>query len=286
MEKKELTVFTPQIIEPVEIQYLDLGEKYEKTKEEFVALIDSVKDIEVTEEYLTEATQIQKQVNAMWNEIETARKKYHNYIDDVFYRPVADKIESEIKIKFQEWENTFKKSKLEVEKTLLEERIKSISDWFNIVAAENNLEWLTLDHAMQYGNVKITRKNNKNDIAKNCNAFIEKVKSDITVLNDGYSDEEKAEYMKTFDMSIAIATIKARKQEIEDAKQVKEVKDTSLVADIPKQEPIKEQEPIVAQESDVLVRIWEVKGTKEQLIELAKYIKANNITYKVRKDLM
>ena len=270
-----LTVFTPLVIQPIEAGYLELSERYVEIRTRLHQLVDSVKDIEVTEEYLSEATVIQKEVNALWNEIETARKNYHKFVDSVLYDPIAEKIEQEIKVKFQEWEDTFKASKTEIENELLERRVNEVDKWFSKEVAEQGLEWLTLQDALNQKAVKITRKNKSTDIAKACNAFIDKVKSDIAVLRDGYGDEEIAEYRKTFNAATAIATVKARKAEIDVAKQITVEPEAPLV-----QEIVTPQEPQV-QADGKMVRVWELTGTKDQLIQLARTAIQLGIEYRV-----
>ena len=270
-----LTVFTPLVIQPIEAGYLELSERYVEIRTRLHQLVDSVKDIEVTEEYLSEATVIQKEVNALWNEIETARKNYHKFVDSVLYDPIAEKIEQEIKVKFQEWEDTFKASKTEIENELLERRVNEVDKWFSKEVADQGLEWLTLQDALNQKAVKITRKNKPTDIAKACNAFIDKVKSDIAVLRDGYGDEEIAEYRKTFNAATAIATVKARKAEIDVAKQITVEPEAPLV-----QEIVTPQEPQV-QADGKMVRVWELTGTKDQLIQLARTAIQLGIEYRV-----
>lgn len=270
-----LTIFTAPVMQPIEAGYLELSDRYVEIRNRLNELVDSVKDIVVTEDYLVKATEIQKEVNALWNEIETARKDYHKYVDSILYDPIADKIESEIKVKFQEWENTFKASKTKIENELLEERVGEVSKWFTDVATEQGLEWLTLQDALTQRAVKITRKNKSTDIVKACNEFIDKVKSDIAVLRDGYGDAEIAEYRKTFNAATAIATVRARNAEIDVAKQITVTPDAPLV-----QEVVTPQEPQVRADGK-LCRVWELTGTKEQLIALAKTAKKLGIEYKV-----
>ncbi len=270
-----LTIFTAPVMQPIEAGYLELSDRYVEIRNRLNELVDSVKDVVVTEDYLVKATEIQKEVNALWNEIETARKDYHKYVDSILYDPIADKIESEIKVKFQEWENTFKASKTKIENELLEERVGEVSKWFTDVATEQGLEWLTLQDALTQRAVKITRKNKSTDIVKACNEFIDKVKSDIAVLRDGYGDAEIAEYRKTFNAATAIATVRARNAEIDVAKQITVTPDAPLV-----QEVVTPQEPQVRADGK-LCRVWELTGTKEQLIALAKTAKKLGIEYKV-----
>lgn len=270
-----LTIFTAPVMQPIEAGYLELSDRYVEIRNRLNELVDSVKDVVVTEDYLVKATEIQKEVNALWNEIETARKDYHKYVDSILYDPIADKIESEIKVKFQEWENTFKASKTKIENELLEERVEEVSKWFTDVATEQGLEWLTLQDALTQRAVKITRKNKSTDIVKACNEFIDKVKSDIAVLRDGYGDAEIAEYRKTFNAATAIATVRARNAEIDVAKQITVTPDAPLV-----QEVVTPQEPQVRADGK-LCRVWELIGTKEQLIALAKTAKKLGIEYKV-----
>lgn len=270
-----LTVFTPLVIQPIEAGYLELSERYVEIRTRLHELVDSVKDVEVTEEYLSEATAIQKEVNSLWNEIETARKDYHKFVDSVLYDPIANKIEQEIKVKFQEWESTFKASKTAIENQLLEKRVNEVSAWFTKTATEEGLDWLTLQDALNQKAVNITRKNKSTDIVKAANAFIDKVKSDVAVLRDGYGDEEIAEYRKTFNAATAIATVKARKAEIDVAKQITITPDAPLV-----QEIVTPQEPEV-QADGKMTRIWELTGTREQLIQLAKTAMQLGIEYRV-----
>ena len=270
-----LTVFTPLVIQPIEAGYLELSERYVEIRTRLHELVDSVKDVEVTEEYLSEAAVIQKEVNSLWNEIETARKNYHKFVDSVLYDPIASKIEQEIKVKFQEWERTFKASKTEIENQLLEKRVNDVSVWFKKEATDQGLDWLTLQDALNQRAVNITRKNKSSDIVKAANAFIDKVRSDIAVLRDGYGDEEIAEYRKTFNAATAIATVKARKAEIDVAKQITVEPEAPLV-----QEIVAPQEPQV-QADGRMTRVWELTGTKEQLITLARTALDLGIEYKV-----
>ena len=91
-----LTVFTAPAMKPIEAEYLELSERYVAIRERLHELVDSVKDVEVTEEYLVEATEIQKEVNSLWKEIEDARKNYHKLVDSIMYDPIAEKIEKEM----------------------------------------------------------------------------------------------------------------------------------------------------------------------------------------------
>ena len=270
-----LTVFTAPAMKPIEAEYLELSERYVAIRERLHELVDSVKDVEVTEEYLVEATEIQKEVNSLWKEIEDARKNYHKLVDSIMYDPIAEKIENEIKVKFQEWESTFKASKTRVENQLLEERVNKVAEWFAGVAADSGLDWLTLKDAMNQKAVNITRKNSPNVIVKASNDFIDKVKSDIAVLRDGYGDAEIAEYRKTFNAATAIATVRAREAEIEEAKQVQFVEEAPLVQEIVAPQPKPQAE------GEVMTRVWELTGTKDQLLMLAQTAIDIGIEYKV-----
>ncbi len=274
-ETATLQVFTVPVMKPVESEYLELSERYVAVRDELNELVESVKDVVVTEEYLVEATAIQRKVNALWNEIEDKRKEYHKYVDSIFYDPIAEKIEKEIKIVYQEWENTFKAEKTRVENQLLENRVNEVSAWFSETAKESGLEWLTLNDALNQKAVKITRKNKAADIVKSANAFIEKVKDDIAVLRDGYGDEEIAEYRKTFNAASAIATVRARNEEIEKAKQVQFTPEAPLV-----QEVVEPQAP-QAQADGKMTRVWELTGTREQLVALAKTAIKLGVEYRV-----
>ena len=276
-----LTIFTPQVLQPIEAGYLELSNRYVEIRTRLNELVDSVKDVVVTEEYLTEATAIQKEVNALWKEIEEARKGYHNFVDSVFYDPIAEKIEKEIKVKFQEWENTFKASKTDIENQLLEKRTNEVAEWFKKTATEQGLEWLTLKDALNQKAVNITRKNKSTDIVKACNAFMDKVKSDIAVLRDGYGDAEIAEYRKTFNAATAIATVKARNAELDAAKQITVTQEVPLVQEIVQPELMPTTQPEPQLPDGVMCRVWELTGTREQLIELARTAKSLGIEYKV-----
>lgn len=277
----DLTIFTPPVIQPIEASYLELSERYVEIRERLNELVDSVKDVVVTEEYLTEATKIQKEVNSLWGEIETARKEYRKFVDSILYDPIADKIESEIKAKYQEWESTFKASKTDIENQLLEKRIDDVGVWFSKTAAEQGLEWLALKDALNQKAVIVTRKNKSSDIVKASNAFIDKVKSDVAVLRDGYGDEEIAEYRKTFNAATAIATVKARNVEIDVAKQITVTQDVPLVQEIVNTREAPTDDGRRELPDGIMCRVWELTGTKEQLIQLAKAAKQLGIEYNV-----
>lgn len=258
----ELTIFVPTVVEPVERQYIYLGERYEEIKGRLTELVESVSDVVITEEYLDSAALVQREVNALYKEIEDARKTYHRMVDELFYDPIAEKIEAEIKTVYAEWESGFKRQKTEIEQQLLEKRIEGVAEWFKDNALPAGLEWLTLEQAMQFGGVKITRKNKSKDIMAAATAFIAKVQDDIEILNEHYGAEEKAEYLKVFNVNQAVATVKERAQAVAQA------------------ETVTQREEEVVIEGDLLTRTWELVGTKEQLVLLAKYAKEIGIEYK------
>lgn len=259
---EELTIFVPGVVAPVERQYINLGERYEEIKNRLTELVESVSDVVVTEEYLDSAALVQKEVNALYKEIEDARKTYHRMVDELFYNPIAYKIEAEIKTIYTEWENGFKRQKTEIEQQLLEKRIEGVEEWFKDSALPAGLEWLTLEQAMQFGGVKITRKNKSKDIKTAATAFVAKVQDDVEILNTHYGAEEKAEYLKSFNVNQAVATVKERNQAVAQAGAITP----------------KEEEVVI--EGDLLTRTWEIIGTKEQLVLLAKYAKEIGVEYK------
>lgn len=273
----DLIVFTAKAVQPIKAEYLELSSRYVEIRTRLHELVDSVKDVEVTEDYLDEATKIQREVNKLWKEIETARKDYRNFVNSVFYDPIAEKIEKEIKLVFQEWENTFKASKTNIENELLEQRVNKTADWFSKTATEQGLDWLTLQDALQQKAVTVTRKNKSTDIVKASNAFIDKVKSDITVLRDGYGDEEIAEYRKTFNAATAIATVKARQAELDAAKQITVTPDAPLVQEVV---PVAAAQTPKMNADGKMTRVWELTGTREQLTALAKTAIELGIEYK------
>jgi hypothetical protein len=262
MGSTELTIFVPQVVAPVERQYINLGERYEEIKARLTELVESVKDVVITEEYLEGAAEVQKEVNKLYKEIEDARKAYHRMVDELFYDPIAEKIEAEIKSVYAEWENGFKKQKNEIEQQLLEKRIESVREWFVENALPAGLEWLTLEQAMQFGGVKITRKNRSKDIMTAINNFVNKVKDDIEILEAHYGAEEKAEYLNVFNVNEAVAIVKERAVAVAQAETVTP----------------KEEEIVI--DDEILTRTWEITGTKEQLVQLAKYAKSLGIEYK------
>ena len=254
----EIVNFTPPVVHPVDLSNVNLGLRYEEIKEGFTKLIDSVSNVVVTEEFLADSAKVQIEVNKLYKEIEEMRIAYKNLVLSTFYSPIADKLEAEIKAKFQEWERGFKARKTEVENQILLNRFEEMREWFD---GQKPFEWLTLETAMSYGNVKITRKNKDTDIFKACAVFFDKVKTDITVLQDGYGAEEVAEYQKCFNIAHAVATVKARK--------------TSIAS-------IVKTDTDVIEETEVMIRNWELRGTRAQLTQIAKFIKEIGANYNVR----
>ena len=76
-------------------------------------------------------------------------------------------------------------------------------------------------------------------------------------------------------VAIAVAAVKARKAEIDVAKQITVEPEAPLV-----QEIVAPQEPQV-QADGRMTRVWELTGTKEQLITLARTALDLGIEYKV-----
>lgn len=263
-------------------------------------IIDAVLSLEHNESSRKQVKTARAKLNSLFSMFEEKRKYIATEVNkpyDIFNQKykvcVADKIKSallQIDSRTNEIESGIK--------SIMENDIKA---YFAEYATSMHLEWITWEKA----NIKVGLSDNKTALMRKATTFLDQIAQDMQVIEtQEHKSEIEVEYKKNFNLAIAIATVKRRKDEIQLAEKrrleleqmkaqaqhrAEEMKQATPAPQPAIQQPVIQQpivtpQPAIQPQPEPQIRrtgtvCFTVTGTVEEIQSLKKFIVENNIQY-------
>ena len=251
--------------------------------------VEQAKQLVCNEETRQLIKKIRADLNKELSEFEKQRKNVkekilapYNNFEKVYKECISDKYieaDKELKNKIDQVENEIKKQKEDDLRVYFEEYKKY-----------KNIEFIDFERA----NIKIGLSDSKTALHKQAKDFIDKIYSDINLIDtQDHKEEIMVEYKQTLNVGNAITIVKTRYEEIEKEKKRK-LEEEQKKVDL----KIKEQEestrqalnnlsqsnivleaPKVEESEEILVLSFKVKATKTKLKELKKFLDEGGYKY-------
>lgn len=251
--------------------------------------VEQAKQLVCNEETRQLIKKIRADLNKELSEFEKQRKNVkekilapYNNFEKVYKECISDKYieaDKELKNKIDQVENEIKKQKEDDLRVYFEEYKKY-----------KNIEFIDFERA----NMKIGLSDSKTALHKQAKDFIDKIYSDINLIDtQDHKEEIMVEYKQTLNVGNAITIVKNRYEEIEKEKK-RQLEDEQKKADL----KIKEQEestrqalnnlsqsnivldaPKVEKNEEVFVLSFKVKATRAKLKELKKFLDEGGYKY-------
>ena len=268
MEKKDLIVVEklPVIREQLKQLSLEIDEKV-KVASSLVCTEDSVKEVK----------RYRAELNSLFNELEDRRKEVKNSIlapynsfETIYKECVTEK--------FGEAKQILDKKVNDVENELKRVKTEEVITYFNEYALKENIDFVSYEQAK----INVTLSASMKSLKEQAKSFIDKIVSDLALIEtQEHKTEILVEYKQSLNASAAIMNVSNRFKAIEEEKKRQEelarIKEQEQLA-ISKVEatldkPLTAPEVVVEpKKEDIYTMTFTVKGTKEKLKELKKYL--------------
>ena len=178
----------------------------------------------------------------------------------------------------------------EVEQQLKTEKLSEVKSYFEEYLESKNIDFITYEQA----GINVTLSASLKSLKEQAKAFIDRIESDLKLI-ETFTDlkaEILVEYKKSLNVSDAITGVKARAKAVQEEQARQEAEAEKRAAEAQRVEAIKaaipeapaaveaptEQTAAPAPEKKFCIR-FTVKGTKEQLIALKKFLNEGEYEY-------
>ena len=198
--------------EPVIIQKLqEIGDCFRYEAERAMSL-------EATEENKAEIKELRSKINKKFDLVDSKRKEVKNALYEP-YTKFEDMFKKTVKKTHDEVESALKNKIDAIEEVQKREKKDKVMAYFIEACQAKNIDFVNFEDLGLTINLSVTEAKLK----KSINAFLEKVESEIQLINSlEHKDEIFVEYKKNFSVSDAVNTVNARYKAIEEEKQRRE----------------------------------------------------------------
>lgn len=270
-------------------QLPEIEENLKLVSNEIQQKVEQAKQLVCNEETRQVIKKIRADLNKELAEFEAQRKNVkekilvpYNNFEKVYKECISDK--------YSEADRELKKKIEEVENNLKKEKEADLKAYFEEYKKYKNITFIDFERA----NIKVGLADSKTGLHKQAKDFIDKIYSDINLIDtQEHREEIMIEYKQSLNVSNAITTVKNRYEEIEKEKK-RQLEEEQKKADF----KIKEQEestrqalnnfsqsnivldtPKVEENEEVFVLSFKVKATKTKLKELKKFLDEGEYKY-------
>lgn len=270
-------------------QLPEIEENLKLVSNEIQQKVEQAKQLVCNEETRQVIKKIRADLNKELAEFEAQRKNVkekilvpYNNFEKVYKECISDK--------YSEADRELKKKIEEVENNLKKEKEADLKAYFEEYKKYKNITFIDFERA----NIKVGLADSKTGLHKQAKDFIDKIYSDINLIDtQEHREEIMIEYKQSLNVSNAITTVKNRYEEIEKEKK-RQLEEEQKKADF----KIKEQEestrqalnnfsqsnivldtPKVEENEEVFLLSFKVKATKTKLKELKKFLDEGEYKY-------
>lgn len=264
-------------------------EQLAQVKETVIERVKTATSLVCTDETVKEVKKARAELNAefkVWEEkrkeVKTAVMTPYEKFEAVYKDCVSDTYKTadkELKTKIDS-----------VEKELKDKKSTEVKDYFDEYLECKNIDFVTFEQA----NINITLSASLKSLKEQAKDFIDRIESDLKLI-ETFTDlkaEILVEYKKSLNVSDAITGVKARAKAVQEEQARQAAEAEKRAAEAQRVEAIKaaipeapaaveaptEQTAAPAPEKKYCIR-FTVKGTKEQLIALKKFLNEGEYEY-------
>lgn len=258
-------------------------------KEQVVERVQAAMQLVCTEATVKEIKKARAELNAefkAWEdkrkEVKTAVMSPYEQFEAVYKDCISDSYKSADK--------DLKQKIDEVEQQLKTQKVAEVKEYFGEYLASKNIDFISYEQA----GINVTLSASLKSLKEQAKAFIDRIESDLKLI-ETFTDlkaEILVEYKKSLNVSDAITGVKARAKAVQEEQARQEAEAEKRAAEAQRVEAIKaaipeapaaveaptEQTAAPAPEKKFCIR-FTVKGTKEQLIALKKFLNEGEYEY-------
>ncbi len=260
-------------------QLPQIEERLRDFKEAVTQRTEEAKSLVCTEESLAFVKQYRSDLRREFDELEAQRKQVkaaifapYESFEAVYKECVADAFkaaDAALKGKIDEAEGEIKKR--------CEDGLR---EYFDELCAAHGLDWLTFERSGVKVDMASAKQKTPKKLREQLKDFVDSVDMDCeAIANTQHADEVMAEYKRCLRYSEAVAIVQARHQRMEQERAALEARSAQKAAEA---EAVRKVEdvvpPVVVEEKKTAT--FTVTDTRERLIALREWMKANNYQYK------
>ena len=258
-------------------------------KEQVAERVQAAMQLVCTEATVKEIKKARAELNAefkAWEdkrkEVKTAVMSPYEQFEAVYKDCISDSYKSADK--------DLKQKIDEVEQQLKTQKVAEVKEYFGEYLASKDIDFVTYEQA----GINVTLSASLKSLKEQAKAYIDRIESDLKLI-DTFTDlkaEILVEYKKSLNVSDAITGVKARAKAVQEEQARQEAEAEKRAAEAQRVEAIKaaipeapaaveaptEQTAAPAPEKKFCIR-FTVKGTKEQLIALKKFLNEGEYEY-------
>lgn len=258
----------PKVYEQLEIIGAFIDEK-----------LEGVDKLECTDKNKQEVKDRRTEINNVLNAFETKRKEIKAKINEP-YDMFNKKYEETTKIKLQEASKMLTDKINKIEDEQKDKKKKEVEKYFNEYALSKDIDFVKFEQL----NLNITLSATETKLKEQVKAFIDKVVDDLNlIVTQEHKQEIMLEYKKSLNVSASISNVISRYRELEEQRKKEEAKTEK---EIQVQENVQKVEQVIAppariekQEDEVLEIAFKVRGSRENLKVLVKFLKERGYDY-------
>lgn len=258
-------------------------------KEQVAERVSAAMQLVCTESTVKEIKKARAELNAefkAWEdkrkEVKTAVMSPYEQFEAVYKDCISDA--------YKAADKDLKQKVDEVEQELKNQKLSEVQSYFEEYLASKGIDFVTYEQA----GINVTLSASLKSLKEAAKTFIEKIVSDLALI-ETFTDlkaEILVEYKKSLNVSAAITGVKARAKAVQEEQARQEAEAEKRAAEAQRVEALKaaipeapaaveaptEQQAAPATEKKYCIR-FTVKGTKEQLIALKKFLNEGEYEY-------
>lgn len=236
--------------------------------------------LECTEENKKKVKELRTKISNFLNSLEDKRKDIKKKINEP-YDLFNNKYEQTTKIKLQDAYKTLTDKINKIEDAEKLKKKQEVERYFNEYSISKDIDFVKFEQL----NLNITLSASETKLKEQVKVFVDKVVDDLNlIVTQEHKQEIMLEYKKTLNVSASISNVTNRYKELEELKKKEEEK-----AKVEKQvqESVKKVEKVIAppiatkvtEQEELLEIAFKVKGSRENLKELVRFLKERGYDY-------
>lgn len=269
MEKQEQLIVIKQL-PIIEEQLKNLSEEIDKKVERAMKLV-------VSDETVKEVKKVRAELNNEFKELETQRK----YVKEKIltpYNQFEETYKEYVSIKYKTADETLKNKINEVEQEQKAKKEQEVKDYYTELCYSEKLEWLCEAKYYELADINITLSASLKSLKEKANEFVERVKSDLKLIDtQEHKAEIMAEYKTKLQVASAITNVNDRfKREEEEKQRLAEMQEQKEQEQKIKQEIAEIEKPVETPKEETQEKLYnmtfKVYGTLEQLKKIKTFL--------------
>lgn len=258
-------------------------------KQQVAERVETVTSLVVTEDTVKAVKKARTELNAEFKAWEEKRKEVKQAVMTP-YEKFEEVYNDCISNSYKAADKDLKQKIDEVEQELKSKKAAEVKSYFEEYLASKDIDFVTYEQA----GINVTLSASLKSLKEQAKAFIDRIVSDLALI-ETFTDlkaEILVEYKKSLNVSDAITGVKARAKAVQEEQARQEAEAKKRAAEAQRVEAIKaaipeapaaveaptEQAAAPAPEKKFCIR-FTVKGTKEQLIALKKFLNEGEYEY-------